>query len=121
MAKTNPESATPISTLRVLWEHAPTVDRWQDVILSIASEVVSYEPSVVEALATAGQLADAANPADEKLCIDLSDAIGTVSRTSMEAAILLGYGLAKTWPASPEELDTWVDRARDLTGAPWGD
>lgn len=85
---------------------------WRSAVWSAASEVWGAHPSYLglqqqlEAL-----MRRATDQAEARLAFDFETLVSEYWDTALKVGSLMGFALARTWPADLEGLDSWIDHA----------
>ena len=104
-----PDKITVPSTFAAWSELEPL--EWRSAVWAVVDQLYPHAPEVLAAEAQRQELF--ATALDPVLRDDLDGSVREVINSASQAAAVLGFALARTWPAQPEDLPAWAERAWD--------
>lgn len=92
----------------------PSSSTWQTLVSTAASQALADDWT--RAFAPMDTLVLQLRENDTRTALAIDSAAGRLATTLSDRAALIGFALARCWPATPEELDGWAERAREYVG-----
>src|SRR5581483_5875311 len=97
----------PVSTLYFMGEHQPS--DWQGVVASAARALWVASPVYRAASEEATAIAERVAKTDRETAGQIDYRLAGIHLgAALELGALIGFALARTWPAQPEDLDGWA-------------